>query len=809
MLNEQLLRDIKQSGYIHRPLPRYIEHSLEAAQNQLEVLDSRILYGASETDTSRWTFKGVGEMKVDHDGSLSITSPTVMPHWPEGAPEDGDYVNFGEAWLVRRFPCENWKRFNRIAIELKADFQGTPNTYVMIKFRNEGVIPIPDIYFREGVHGINLSNTDWNTVHLNIAELPRDVITEVEIGYFINGKSHATGDSMKLSVRSVQLELVDQQEVTKGWLPSPREIVFSHSGYRTDSTKTALAQQLVSGHFQIISEKSGKSVYTGTIDHVETGIGQFQLMEFTEVTEEGRYYIQAGEIASHPFTIGSSAKVWHASIWKSLNFVFCERCGYPVPGIHGTCHADIIAEHRGTKLAFHGGWHDAGDVSQQMIQTAEVTLALFELAERIQTIDEDLYLRLLEEGEWGLDFLLKTRYGDGYRATSAGITRWTDGRIGNMDDCAARVHNQAYENFYCSGIEAFISSRLPDVALSKRLLEIAKEDFQYALDVFTEAGFDQKPIFWEHTYQTSESLFMATASWAASMLYMTTQDEFYAEKAVEFIRYVEQSQELEGIPLQDGTSFLGFFYRNTDKKVIQHFNHQAREHLYLQSLVSVHETQPNHGEAADWLQSIQAYGSYLKKLSSYTAPYPMISSGLYHVDEHLDERSFGHQHLLVDERAHDDYKLQLQEGVQLTEKMYLRRFPAWFSFKGNNAIVLSTGKAASITGQYLKDQELLDIAEGQLHWIVGKNPFGQSLMYGEGYRYAQQYSVLSGEMTGELPVGVQTFGNEDVPYWPQFNNATYKEVWVGLAGKWMSILADLYAADTPSTAESFEEEEVR
>ncbi|MFE4714765.1 glycoside hydrolase family 9 protein [Paenibacillus sp. NPDC056722] len=803
MLSEQLLRDIKQSGYIHRPLPRYTKHSLEEAQKQLKVLDSRILYCASEMDASSWTFTGVGEMKVDPDQSVSITSPTVMPHWPEGAPEDGDYVNFGEAWLVQRFHRENWEHFNRIAIELKADFQGTPNTYVMIKFRNEGIIPIPDIYFREGVHGINLSNTGWNMIHLNIADLPRDEITEVEIGYFINGKSHATGDSMKLSVKSIQLELVDQQEVTKGWLPSPREIIFSHSGYRTDSVKTAVAQQLETEHFQIISENSGQSVYTGTIDYVETGIGEFQLMEFTEVTAEGRYYIQAGDITSHPFTIGSSVQVWHASIWKALNFVFCERCGYPVPGIHGTCHADIIAEHNGTKLAFHGGWHDAGDVSQQLIQTAEVTLALFELAERIGPIDEDLYLRLLEEGEWGLDFLLKTRYGDGYRATSAGITRWTDGRIGNMDDCAARVHNQAYENFYCSGIEAFIHSRLPDEALSRRLLEIAKEDFGYAFDVFSEAGFDQKPIFWEHTYQTSESLFMATASWAASMLYKATQDEFYAEKAVEFIRYVEQSQETEGISLQDGTSFQGFFYRNTDKKVIQHFNHQAREHLYLQALVTVHETQPHHKEAARWLQSIEAYGSYLKKLRLYTAPYPMISSGLYHVDEWLDERSFGHQHLLVDERAHDDYKLQLQEGVQLTKGIYLRRFPVWFSFKGNNAIVLSTGKAASIAGQYLKDPELLDIAEGQLQWIVGKNPFGQSLMYGEGYRYAQQYSVLSGEMTGELPVGVQTFGNEDVPYWPQFNNATYKEVWVGLAGKWMSLLADLYTVDTFFTEESF------
>lgn len=72
------------------------------------------------------------------------------------------------------------------------------------------------------------------------------------------------------------------------------------------------------------------------------------------------------------------------------------------------------------------------------------------------------------------------------------------------------------------------------------------------------------------------------------------------------------------------------------------------------------------------------------------------------------------------------------------------------------------------------------------------NPFGQSLVYGEGYDYAQQYSVQTGEMVGEMPVGVQTFENGDEPYWPQFTNATYKEVWVGLAGKWMDILVDFY-----------------
>lgn len=64
-------------------------------------------------------------------------------------------------------------------------------------------------------------------------------------------------------------------------------------------------------------------------------------------------------------------------------------------------------------------------------------------------------------------------------------------------------------------------------------------------------------------------------------------------------------------------------------------------------------------------------------------------------------------------------------------------------------------------------------------------------MYGEGDRYAQQYAALPGEMTGELPVGIQTKYNEDKPYWPQWNNATYKEVWVTSAGKWLSLIAEL------------------
>ncbi|GGH30637.1 glycoside hydrolase family 9 protein [Paenibacillus segetis] len=795
-MNSKFIEAIKQSGYIHRPLELNEEHSLESKQNNHTVLEEKCLFDSEHFNHSDWTRQGVCDLRMLPSQELQLSSPSLMPNWPEGAPEDGDYVNFGTANLVKRFARENWENFNRITLEVFPNFTGVPNAYIMLRFKNQGVIQVPDIYHREGYHGINLKNHEWNTVHLEIQGLPRDAITELSIGYYLVGKERTTGDELELRLRKVKLEKVEEYEISKGWLPKPNDIIYSHSGYSLSGIKTAFASQLPAERFQVKHAETNEIAYTGDIDQMETDLGKFHIMDFSKFDQEGRYYLQVGALTSDPFTIGSSEDIWHASIWKSLNFIFCERCGYPVPGIHGSCHADIVAQHEGTILSFNGGWHDAGDVSQQLIQTAEVTLSLFEMAEKVKLIDKNLYLRLLEEGEWGLDFMLKTRFGDGFRATSAGITRWTDGRIGNMDDAEARVHNQAYENFYCAGIEAYISSQLADnPALSNRLHQIAKEDFQFAITEFEQHGFEQKPIFWEHTYQTSESLYMATASWAASMLYRITKDEWYALKAAEFIAYVQDCQELEGVVLDNNSTLSGFFYRHPNKQVVQHFNHQAREHLYMLALIAVHETQNDHPRAESWLQSIQAYGQYLKDLATYTLPYPMISSGIYHIEENLDEKSFNYQHILTDHRAREDYQHQLKHGVKLNDSYYLRKFPVWFSFRGNNAIILSTGKAASLAATYLQDRTLKEIAEGQLQWIVGKNPFGQSLMYGEGYRYAQQYSVMSGEMTGEIPVGIQTFGNEDEPYWPQFNNATYKEVWTGNAGKWLSIIADLYTMD--------------
>jgi hypothetical protein len=89
---------------------------------------------------------------------------------------------------------------------------------------------------------------------------------------------------------------------------------------------------------------------------------------------------------------------------------------------------------------------------------------------------------------------------------------------------------------------------------------------------------------------------------------------------------------------------------------------------------------------------------------------------------------------------------------------------------------------------------LAGLADQNLEWVVGRNPFVESLMWGEGYDYAPQYSAMSGDIVGSLPVGIQTHRNADAPYWPTENCHNWKEVWVHPTGRWIWILRDLAGA---------------
>lgn len=790
--DDKLKQDIINTGYIHRPLPLDYTKSFETFGITKKVLSSTLFLDME--DLNNWSHKGIGGMSITSErsrhgkNSFRLIAPSTYPQFLEWG------LGFGTSLASYDVGGANWEKYNRIRLYIYPNCEGARSIYLNLYVENDGKIKVPDKYEREGYHEINLINGQWNECFVEMSELPRDKVTKISFAIEVFGKERTMGDSLKFDIDAVTLETVENPEVVSGWMPAQNRIIYSTTGYGVESVKSAIMGNNLKGKFQLVDQSTNKVAYEGNIKASKTNTGSFGTIDFSDFKKEGQYFLRVENITSKPFYIHHN--IWENSAWRMLNFIFCERCGYPVPGKHGVCHTDLNGTYNGKLFALNGGWHDAADMSQQIMQSAEIVYSLIEMAKHAKAKNNlNLYLRLMEEAEWGIDFILKTRLGDGYRAQTWGTNLWTDGFIGTKDDSTRRrrirIHNRAFENFMFAGVEAYAAMNIDDDTMLKgNLRKVAIEDFNFAKKRFDSVGYSELSGGGggDHAAMASNSQYMANISYTATLLYQLTGDKYYADEAAKAIRYTMDCQRTE--PLKDKNKTRGFFYRDLEKKSIVHYTHQSRDYAYMQALTALCKTQPDHVDYKKWEESIKLYGEYLKNIMQYVEPYGMVPSGVYNINEIKDSVNFYKVQVGIFSGAEKDFKEQLQNGVKLDDEHYLRVFPVWFSFKGNAAVHLATGKAAALCGKFLHDKKLMDIAEQQLFWIVGKNPFGQSLIWGEGSNYPQLYVALPGETVGAIPVGMQSKFNGDTPYWPQFNTATYKEVWGAPAARWLSLIAE-------------------
>ena len=778
-MRESFRQQLRESGYLHQLLQPDPGLSVEVRLRGKPAIASRVLWDGG--GVAGWTRTGVGRLE-QHGQALRLTAPARLE--PTAPMEH--YHGFSTLTASLALAGEDWHGFNRLVCRIRAACHGFHHPFLTIHLRNEGVQPIPDEYRREGFHVVNLANHRDNDCIWEFPDLPRDRITSLSFTVDSHGKERFGADDLVFDISDIRLERVADPDVSLGWCSGPHTLCYSTSGYWCNGRKTAVAP-VTEGRFEVRAEGTDEVVFAGDIQPLVNEKGRFGQLDFSAVVTPGQYRLQAAGMTTEAFAIGTT--VMEEAAWKALNFVYAERCGYPVAGGHSSCHGDITATHNGRTLAFCGGWHDAGDVSQQTVQSAEMVQALVELATAVRA-DRRLYRRLVEEARWGLDFVLRTRLGDGYRAFSAGMSRWSNGLIGDFDDEAARVHNRSIDNFLCAGVQACAGQELAsdDPDLGWVAVRAAREDYDWARARFGQVGAETR-IVMEHTHNASLSQYWAAASWAASQLYRATGETYFAGEAAHWLEPVLRCQDRG----QAGLPFQGFFYRDETQRAIVHFNHQSREHLILQALQAAATTQPDHARCGAWTTAMAHYGAYLKAIFAHAAPYGMLPAGVHAYDEADDAETFALLHVYTTHAAErEHYRAQLRAGVPVGPAHCVRQFPVWFSFRGNTAVLLAAGKAAAIVGRHCGDQDLLDMARDQLYWVAGKNPFGQSLMYGEGRNYAQQYAALCGETVGEMPVGVQTRGDEDQPYWPMANYATYKEIWMTTAAHWFRLLADVY-----------------
>ena len=257
-----------------------------------------------------------------------------------------------------------------------------------------------------------------------------------------------------------------------------RPIAFNHVGYRPGDSKTALAGEGAGERFEVVAVHSKAVAIQKPVTPSSTPRGTFRVLDFSELQTPGEYVLRTGALESRPFRIAEDIGV--APRIRRVNFFFCERCGYDVPGIHRVCHQDWQGSYKGVKKIINGGWHDAGDLSQGTWRTAMAVYAMLELVQRreLDRRDPPLRDRAVEEAAWGLEWLLKTQFGDGYRMSWSTMRMYTDNKLGTDDDVITPAQNVPWENFLSAAVEALAADvlRKQRPELAERCLVAARAD---------------------------------------------------------------------------------------------------------------------------------------------------------------------------------------------------------------------------------------------------------------------------------------------------------------------------------------------
>ncbi|MGH9586839.1 MAG: glycoside hydrolase family 9 protein, partial [Acidobacteriaceae bacterium] len=561
------------------PMQPVYKNGAEYRLLQKKVLNSRLLDGME--NLSHWSFKGVGSMALStaevKQGQHSIrVASTDNIGRVDGSGDWQDLV------ATRSFPSEDWSRYNRISVWVYPDIHGAPAISLNLTLHNEGAHILPDDQNEGRDDSIPLKNQQWNHVVWEIPSLDRDKITGLSFGYSLPKMFPDPGDQTVLYIDHLELQKVNPDYV-EGWKVAPGKIAFSHAGYTPGSTKTAIASGLTANAFSLVDEDTGKAILTRPIEQKKTGLGTFQVLDFSAVERPGTYVLRAGDITTRPFRIGS--EVWRDSIWKAINFMYSERCGTVIPGIHGVCHQDDYTVHGSRRIIINGGYHDAGDLSATG-NTPAMSYALFTLAERLKQQGDDpvLLSRVIEEAEWGLRWVLKTRFGGGYRSTGQLISYWTDGIMGDADDRFGQAVNDPEWNLRVAALEALASRVLKDSdpELARRSLATAKEDWHYAVEELKTAP----PV--PNVYGEKDNLERISFGAIASIdLYKATRDPMYAQEAVKLGSQILASQE-RNLPAWS-VPLTGYFYTGPDRKYIFHRFHLGEEEQPIVALAHLCE----------------------------------------------------------------------------------------------------------------------------------------------------------------------------------------------------------------------------
>ena len=762
------------------PLKPSVDNSLIAKWEKKAVLASKLIDdmegdslwsvgmgGAQLSYTSEHSKDGKRALRFHNSLLDSAYIASQRTPWGSFGGEQG-----GETFIQMQFnKPQDWTEYNRISAWVYIHPSKNPNVHFSIDLVEGDNIEETLTPGRE--MNIDIPQGEWVNVFWDIDYMRRSevrylMIYQTCIGYDRDmGEQYVTIDFDRIEVQKVK------PDNYSGWDIDDGDFAFSHIGYRPGDKKIALTHAdkgdffnpvKKSGSFFLLDDK-GRIVYTGTTTKSSNKGNDFTILDFTEWNTPGTYILKCGDAQSRPFEI--SDDVWLHPLFSAVNFYYCQRCGYEVPGIHSVCHQDMQGFYDDETKPINGGWHDAGDLSQGFWRTADGCLALMRCIDAVEN-KGTLAKRIADEAAWGVEWLLKTRFHDGRHISWVTQRIYSDNIMGNYDDVKAQAVLNTWENFQGTVVFLMATDKLKQLSdRKKELAEAAVDNWQHAMDARDD---------WS-TASYQESAWGATAS---AMLYKKYGDEKYKEAALHFGQLLVSSQEQE---FKDGITITGYFYNDNSRQNIIRNSHAAFDETIMIALSTLCNIFPDESDWMTWYSAAAIYCEYFMKRGSInSAPFNLVPNCVL--------RRSDMEKMATANGKPNYYLKQYEAGTQLSDNYAIRTFPVWdnYNFHGSTNCHLSTSWALAEAAALVGDKAGMELVQQQLEWTLGRNPFTESLMYGVGYDYSPLFVYCTQNIVGALPVGVDSYNNDE-PFWHGANYATYKEIWVEPVSRFLGTLA--------------------
>ena len=514
-----------------RPLSETVENSSRYRWEQKPVLESKLLDDAEVPET--WKHDDLGTMTFTTDRAKDGRQAVRLYSKTKGEKATKDNRPWGYCSAIRPVANEDWSKWNRLSLWIYPDLPGHKTISAYIHVMTGGKSGSRD--------NVVLKNGQWNHVTSEFESLPRTSVTGVAVRCRLSGNEPGTSETFTYDIDHLELQRVAPDHY-QGWNCAPGKIAFSHTGYAIGSPKSAISSDLAESKFNVVDATNGKVVLSKPVTKATTYRGTFQTMDFSELDQAGTYFIQAGDRKTGIFQIDNN--VWLEPIKKALNWLYVQRIGFAVPGVHDAGSLDWRAKNGDKSVSIAGGWYDAGDLSQSLYNTAEATFIMFQLAERLQRDHENpaLVKQLTAEASWGLDWLLKTTLHDGLRPLWGVQGWWTNGIVGDNDDLRAGM-GRSTSKFMVAAVAEAVAYRMlkdTDPARAAASLKTAEEDWGFAIEN------SAKDLARDETCEAASEIVTASIE-----LFKVTGNRKYADKALALAPQLVASQERHFVPGTD------------------------------------------------------------------------------------------------------------------------------------------------------------------------------------------------------------------------------------------------------------------